>query len=93
MSILTLVENAIKHAIEKNNGKGKLFINVILGPKQMLHASVTDNLGLLKSDTYGTGISNLLERMKVTYGANGKFTINCKTNEFTTAQLEVPSNG
>lgn len=93
MSILTLVENAIKHAIEKNNGKGKLVISVKLGPKQMIQVAVTDNIGSLKNDSYGTGITNLLERMKVTYGNRGKFSINCKTNAFTTAHLEVPSNG
>jgi len=93
MSLLTLVENAIKHAVEKNSGQGKIEISAQINNKDSLVLSVTDNVGLLKDKSYGTGIANLIARLEVTYGNLAKFTIDCKPDENTCAQLEVPANG
>jgi len=93
MSVLTLVENAIKHAVEKNNGLGQINIRAELSENKMLLISVTDNVGLLKSSTYGTGINNLIARMEVTYDNKAKFSINCLAEQHTVAQLEVPIHG
>jgi len=93
MSLLTLVENAIKHAVEKNNGKGDILINASLKNKETLLLSVTDNVGILKDKAYGTGIANLIARLDVTYGNRAKFSIDCTPEVNTCAQLEVPANG
>lgn len=92
MSILTLVENAIKHAVEKNNGHGKLSIKVEFADSHMLLISVIDNVGILKSSAYGTGINNLIARMDVTYGSKAKFSIDCIADQQTVARLEVPAH-
>ncbi len=90
MSILTLVENAIKHGIEKNNGIGHINIFGYVNEKQMLDISVIDNAGKAKFKAYGTGITNLLARMKVTYGVTASFSLACEENVQTIAKIEVP---
>lgn len=93
MSLLTLVENAIKHAVEKNNGKGDILINARVKNKGVLLLSVTDNVGILKGKSYGTGITNLIARLEVSYGSRANFNISCDPEVNTCAQLEVPANG
>jgi len=93
MSLLTLVENAIKHAVEKNNGQGQITISATLKKKGLLILSVSDNVGILKDKSHGTGIANLIARLEVTYGNLAKFSIDCTPNKNTRAQLEVPANG
>ena len=95
MSVLTLVENAIKHGIEKNSGSGSIDISSELtteGHKDMLKIVVKDNAGLVTNQNYGTGISNLLARMKVTYGEEAKYLLTCEPNVETTATIKVPLN-
>ena len=92
MGLLTLIENAIKHGIEKQKGSG--IINIIgkVNNQNMLSVVVKDNAGLMTSDQYGTGISNLLARMKVTYGNDANFSLNCQPSSETIATMEVPCN-
>jgi len=93
MSVLTLVENAIKHAVEKNNGQGEVVISAHIKNKDLLILTVTDNVGLLKSKSYGAGIANLNARLAVTYGNSAKLSMHCNPGVDTLAQLEVPANG
>lgn len=93
MSLLTLVENAIKHGIEKTSGKGKIIINSELTNKNTLLTSVIDSAGLYNKNIHGTGLSNLNARMKVTYGETATFSIDLSSHSGTIAQLEVPING
>jgi sensor histidine kinase YesM len=92
MSVLTLVENAIKHGIEKQKGNGEINIIGELNNTNMLSIVVKDNAGLMTDNHYGTGISNLLARMKVTYGNQANFSIRCEPNSETVATIEVPGN-
>ncbi|BAJ04287.1 sensor histidine kinase [Shewanella violacea] len=93
ISILTLVENSIKHGIEKNNGVGKITITAEVINKDTLVLSVIDDIGRYKPSPYGTGIRNLIARLDVTYNKNYKFSINCDTNKKTYSNIEVPANG
>ncbi|MEW6995648.1 sensor histidine kinase [Colwelliaceae bacterium MEBiC 14330] len=93
MSLLTLVENAIKHAVEKNNGQGHVLVCTQLKNKETLLLSVTDDVGILQGKSYGTGISNLIARLEVSYGSRASFNIHCIPEVNTCAQLEVPTNG
>ncbi len=92
MSVLTLVENSIKHGIEKQKGSGLINITGEINNKNMLSVAVQDNAGLMTNNNYGTGISNLLARMKVTYGNQANFSLSCEPNIETIAIIEVPSN-
>ncbi|NQY63706.1 MAG: hypothetical protein HRT38_08200 [Alteromonadaceae bacterium] len=89
MSLLTLVENAIKHGVEKNNGEGHISINARITAKNILQFSIIDNVGILKAVPYGTGLSNLNARLAVAYNNNAKFSINSIANVETCAKLEV----
>jgi len=92
MSVLTLVENSIKHGIEKQKGIGTINIIGEINNKNMLSIVVKDNAGLMTNNHYGIGISNLLARMKVTYGIKAHFSLSCEPNSVTMATIEVPSN-
>ncbi len=93
MSVLTLVENSIKHGIEKNNGAGEISI-CGHNNNNTLCILVKDNAGLVDNinKNYGVGISNLLARMKVTYGSNANFSLTCIPFKETIATIEVPIN-
>jgi len=93
MSVLTLVENSIKHGIEKQRDNGSINVTGVTNNKNKLLVTVKDNAGLMTNNHYGTGISNLLARMKVTYGSNAIFSLSCEPNKETIATIEVPSNG
>jgi len=93
MSVLTLVENAIKHGIEINNGSGHITISAHLEHKNLLSISVTDSAGLYKSANLGTGLNNLMARLRVTYDDRAAFYIDCIALNQTCAKLEVPING
>jgi len=93
MSVLTLVENSIKHGIEKKSDAGLITISADTNNKNILSITVKDNAGLMISKNYGTGINNLLARMKVTYGNRASFSMCCNYKNETTAVLEVPING
>jgi len=93
MSVLTLVENSIKHGIEKKSEAGLITISADTQTKNMLSITVKDNAGLMSNKNFGTGINNLLARMRVTYGSRANFSISCDQTNETTATLEVPING
>ncbi|MET1257120.1 sensor histidine kinase [Aliikangiella maris] len=90
MSILTLVENAIKHGIEKNRGMGKLEVIVSMHKKRKLKISVIDTAGLLNKKPTGTGIINLKSRLNVVYGKNAYLNFYCENNKKTVVDLIIP---
>lgn len=73
MMIQTLVENAIKHGIAKNQSGGDLLI-VAKGTEQFLKVYVENTGRILKtSNGTGIGLSNLKRRLNILY--NGKATL------------------
>ncbi|WP_284244817.1 sensor histidine kinase [Thalassotalea insulae] len=90
MSLLTLVENAIKHGIEKTNGKGNITISCAMTNKKNIKAIVSDSAGLYTASNNGTGLENLKSRLKITYGDDAALTIKALPEKETLAVLEVP---
>lgn len=93
ISILTLVENAIKHGIEKNNGIGRITIIAQLKNRETLTVSVIDNIGAYIPSAYGSGITNLIARLDMSYSKRARFSIRCDQNINTYSTLEVPTHG
>ena len=92
MSLLTLVENTIKHGIEKKDGKGHITVSSEVVAKGRLSTTVIDNIGLYNDKSQGTGLNKLKERIVLTYGGNASFSIKATTEGKTVALLEVPIN-
>lgn len=90
MAILSLVENAIKHGIEKSRYDGCIEIRAeIVGNR--LRIVVTDDVALLDKLHPGTGITNLLARLDNVYAGRATFSISTAQG-LTVAQLEFPLN-
>lgn len=68
--VQTLVENAFKHAFEKNIGQAKLIISATCLDSR-LHITVKNNLvdsSTEKTDSTGVGLANLENRLRLLYG-------------------------
>ncbi|MCC5827480.1 histidine kinase [Alkalimonas sp.] len=92
MSVLTLVENAIKHGIEKVTGTGKIQMSARIA-QQQLQIEVSDSAAQPLQSQQGTGLNNLQARLLAAYGQAGHFSIRVQPGQCTIAQLGVPLHG
>lgn len=92
MSVLTLVENAIKHGIEKITTPGQIQLNARI-VKQQLQIDVSDSAAQPLQTQQGTGLNNLQARLQAAYGQAGYFSIRVQPGQCTIAQLGVPLHG
>jgi LytS/YehU family sensor histidine kinase len=68
MSLLTLVENAVRHGIDPGEEGGRIDVAVRVQGDRCI-ASVTDTgVGLKQGGTAGSGLATLRERMKLAFG-------------------------
>ncbi len=89
MSVLTLVENAIKHGIEKINQQGLIELAAWQENAQLI-IQVRDSAAQPLQSQPGTGLSNLQARLNTAYGQQGFFRIQVEDNAWTTATIGVP---
>ena len=89
MTIQVLVENAIKHGIALLEKGGTIKIKANYNEKLSIQVC---NHGLLKeSNGTGTGIKNVMERIKILYGQAPEFTLQQK-EELVVASLTFPQS-
>ena len=76
MTLLTLVENAVRHGIDPSELGGNIAIEVRLEASRCL-ASVTDTGVGLKAEErgLGTGLASLRERLQLAFGAEAQLTL------------------
>src|SRR5258708_11777102 len=76
MTLLTLVENAVRHGIDPSEMGGNIAIEVRLEASRCV-ASVTDTgVGLKAAGRgLGTGLASLRERLQLTFGAEAQLTL------------------
>lgn len=91
MAVLTLVENAIKHGVEKNRSGGtiKIEAHTVNGN---LAVEVCDDADLLRNQHPGTGLGNLQARLEKAYSGQALFNI-YREDSWTKAKLELPRHG
>ncbi|CAM5226078.1 sensor histidine kinase [Alishewanella longhuensis] len=92
MSVLTLVENAIKHGIEKVSGQGLIELHASL-KENLLEILIIDNAAQPLQQRDGTGLNNLKARLQAAYGEQGCFSITVIPGKHTQARLGVPAYG
>lgn len=92
MSVLTLVENAIKHGIEKITATGQIRLSARI-VQQQLQVEVSDSAAQPLQTQQGTGLNNLQARLQAAYGQAGHFSIRVQPGQCTIAQLGVPLHG
>jgi two-component system, LytTR family, sensor kinase len=92
-----LVENAIKHGVEKLRGQGRVVIETVLDGGSVV-LRVRDNgprgdNGAPSGAPNGIGIRNTVERLAQLYGAGGGFTLRSLDGSGTEAEVRVPARG
>lgn len=89
MSVLTLVENAIKHGLEKKRGQGLLVIRAWQSDNQ-LWLEVEDSAAQPSHHCTGTGLSNLRERLQAAFGQAAGFCLTTVAEVHTRARIYQP---
>ncbi|MGI5309527.1 sensor histidine kinase [Rheinheimera sp. WS51] len=87
LSLLTLVENAIKHGIAPNSAPGQLIINCAK-TKQGWYLSVTNTtLSATTQAGTNTGLANLRQRLQLMYASKARLLLQHNYNHFS-ARIE-----
>ncbi|MFS8063222.1 MAG: sensor histidine kinase [Luteimonas sp.] len=94
MTLLTLVENAVRHGIDPGEEGGRIDVRVRVRDGRC-HAEVIDTgVGLQQAgDGLGTGISNLRERLQLAFGGDAQLRLVPLQPHGVCAELEFPARG
>lgn len=93
MTLLTLVENAVRHGIDPSEDGGRIDVSVRVADG-CCHARVVDTgMGLQAngSSGLGTGIAALRERLQLTFGTEARLTLTPVLPHGTCADLHIPA--
>jgi signal transduction histidine kinase len=93
MTLLTLVENAVRHGIDPREEGGRIDVDVWLRDGRC-HVRVTDTgvgLQVEKGGGLGTGLSMLRERMQLAFGGDAQFRLTEVQPHGVCAELEFPA--
>jgi LytS/YehU family sensor histidine kinase len=92
MSLQLMVENAIKHGIDRQMDGGNIQINIHTR-KDLLFIEVKNDGQITKSDrSTGIGIKNITEQLKILYDSRAYFKLFNNNDNTVTAQLVIPIN-
>jgi sensor histidine kinase YesM len=91
LSIQALVENAIKHGIDKRKQGGCVKVNV-LGYDNKLVINVENSGRLIAGNGKGIGLINLKERLKLQFGARADFLLEQSAGETVSATIKIKAN-
>ena len=92
MTLLTLVENAVRHGLDPSEEGGKITIDVRLTENRVWIRVADSGVGLQASDRgLGTGLAALRERLALVFGDEAKLTIRAREPKGVVAELEFPA--
>ena len=93
-TLLTLVENAVRHGIDPSEDGGNIEIRVRVQEGRCL-ADVRDTgVGLKESgDSLGTGLATLRERLQIMFGGDVRLRITSLLPKGVSAELDFPAQG
>jgi len=95
MILQPLVENSIKHGLEKKIGEGRITITTKLRDRQIVIEVHDDGLGMTEERLQqavgeGIGLSNVNERLRTIYGVGCQLKLKSIPGEGTWASMEIP---
>ena len=92
MTLMTLVENAVRHGIDPSEEGGRIEVNVKV-ENQRCRLRVSDTgVGLQQqADGLGTGLSTLRERLQLAFGDEAKLRLEAQEPHGLVAELEFPA--
>ncbi len=86
----TLVENAIKHGIGPKQGTGAITLRARMLDRGLEIEVEDDGVGLVEDAGAGTGLSNLMARLRILYGGAGSLELRPLLPSGVRAKLCVP---
>ncbi|MEO8779515.1 MAG: histidine kinase [Rhodanobacter sp.] len=92
MTLLTLVENAVRHGIDPSEEGGRIEIRVTLRHGRCFAQVIDTGVGLRPAgDSLGTGLATLRERLQLIFGQDAQLRLNELVPRGVCAELEFPA--
>lgn len=91
MTLLSLVENAVRHGIDPSERGGRIDIRVCVRGESCRVEVADTGVGLMHaSDGSGTGLANLRERLILAFGPDAHLWLNAAQPHGAVAEIEFP---
>lgn len=92
MTLLTLVENAVRHGIDPGEDGGRIEVRVVLRHGRCLAQVIDTGVGLRSAgDSLGTGLATLRERLQLVFGYEAQLRLSELVPHGVCAELEFPA--
>jgi hypothetical protein len=92
MTLLTLVENAVRHGIDPSEEGGRIDVRVRVHDGRCRAEVIDTGMGLAKAgDGLGTGLSNLRERLALAFGGDASLRLLPLQPHGAIAEVEFPA--
>lgn len=92
MTLLTLVENAVRHGIDPSEDGGRIEVRMTLRDGRCLAQVIDTGIGLRASGTgLGTGLATLRERLQLIFGDDAQLRLSAFAPHGVCAELEFPA--
>jgi histidine kinase/histidine kinase/DNA gyrase B/HSP90-like ATPase len=94
LTLLTLVENAVRHGIDPGEEGGRIDIHVERRGERCVVRVVDTGVGLGASNGgLGTGLSTLRERLQLIFGEEADLRVHANAPRGVVAEVEIPARG
>ncbi|WP_052116372.1 sensor histidine kinase [Noviluteimonas dokdonensis] len=90
-SVLTLVENAVRHGIDPAEEGGRIDVRATVRGEECRLQVIDTGVGLSGATLDGTGLSNLRERLQLAFGDAARLTLGAVHPHGTSAELVLPA--
>ena len=92
MTLLTLVENAVRHGIDPGEEGGRIEVSVTVRDGRCFARVIDTGVGLQPAgEGLGTGLSTLRERMQLAFGGDAQLRLSGLVPHGVCAELEFPA--
>ncbi|MEP7097934.1 MAG: histidine kinase [Dokdonella sp.] len=92
MTLLTLVENAVRHGIDPGEEGGRIEVRVTLREGRCLAQVIDTGVGLRPAgDSLGTGLATLRERLQLVFGPDAQLRLSELVPHGVCAELDFPA--
>lgn len=91
MTLLTLVENAVRHGIDPGEDGGTIEISIERHGTRCLARVSDTGVGFSKSGKPGTGLATLQERLALTFGGGAQLRLMARSPHGVCAEVEFPA--
>lgn len=92
MTLLSLVENAVRHGIDPSESGGRIDVRVCVRGEHCRIEVADTGVGLAHAnDGSGTGLANLRERLKLAFGPGAQLWLNAAKPHGAIAEIEFPA--